>query len=156
MNSSAAGKKGIKEGKSAEGLRRLLEKHVLSNTAKEAMKEMRAAMNDDPEVAAVLQGQRLNLLKKFNSIASKRAADPTKKKKQAAAQWGKVRGLAPLMAHGAQAAANETSMQQLQANELVLDMDATQLIVDLKVAVIVDSKTPPTVTLSRSQLSFAG
>jgi hypothetical protein len=44
MGSTAAGKKGIKEGKSAEGLKRLLERHVVQNAAKEAMQEMRHAM----------------------------------------------------------------------------------------------------------------
>ena len=72
MGSTAAGRKGIKEGKSGEGLRRLIERYVLSNPAKAEMQALLDAMNKDDEVAAVLHGQRSALLKRFSAIASKR------------------------------------------------------------------------------------
>ena len=72
MASTAAGRKGIKEGKSGEGLRRLIERYVLSNPAKAEMQALLDAMNKDDEVAAVLHGQRSALLKRFSAIASKR------------------------------------------------------------------------------------
>ena len=72
MASTAAGRKGIKEGKSGEGLRRLIERYVLSNPAKAEMQALLDAMNKDDEVAALLHGQRSALLKRFSAIASKR------------------------------------------------------------------------------------
>ena len=74
MGSTAAGRKGIKEGKSGEGLRRLIERYVLSNPAKAEMQALLDAMNKDDEVAAVLHGQRSALLKRFSAVASKRSS----------------------------------------------------------------------------------
>ena len=74
MASTAAGRKGIKEGKSGEGLRRLIERYVLSNPAKAEMQALLDAMNKDDEVAAVLHGQRSALLKRFSAVASKRSS----------------------------------------------------------------------------------
>ena len=137
MGASAAGKKAIKDGKSADGLKRLLEKHVLNNAAKEAMKEMRKAMGEDEDVAAELQSQRLALLKRFNAIASKRAGDPMQKKKKAKAQWGKMRALTSIASGvgGAFSAGAEFSLQTLKAAELVKDVEECRLIVDMKVTV---------------------
>jgi hypothetical protein len=94
-------------------------------------------------VAAVLQGQRLALLKRFNAIASKRENDSRRKRRpDPAAKWAKVKGLASL-AGGANSPTAEFSQATLQADELIADLYACRLIVDLKVMVDNPVRCPP-------------
>ena len=94
MGSTAAGRKGIKEGKSGEGLRRLIERYVLSNPAKAEMQALLDAMNKDDEVAAVLHGQRSALLKRFSAIASKRTSVRAAPRRRTAAATASSRATA--------------------------------------------------------------
>ena len=79
MNVSAAGRKAVKEGKAAEGLRRLLTNYVLLGTVNEELEKMRADA-ESPQVAEVLNNSKPALARRF-AILGKRANRPNMGKK---------------------------------------------------------------------------
>ena len=75
MLMSAAGRKAVKEGKSAEGLRRLLDSYVLKHAARDSMAQLRLAITDEPTVKAVLDAARVPLTKRFAAAAKRKTED---------------------------------------------------------------------------------
>ena len=135
MNTSKAGKQGLKDGKLGEGFEKLIDTYILPLGERDSMAEWRKIMESD-EVKEIIEKYKEALYMRFAEIVQRAKSEPpTANKGKQDKGPGKAKGPAPKANKKENTKASAEGAELDGPAAVVRDFETNKLLVDLKVVV---------------------